>query len=204
MIKLLAPVERNFTGAEPSTICSDRHKNPSAFTCRCTLRKAPSACCTQGRAGAGDSFSPLEEQLILTLSNHAATVIARQELAAQAAQAAALKEADTLKDALLSLVSHELRSPWRRSRRQRRTSDARTPPSTTRRVTRPWPQSTSNRIRLTRLVSNLLDLSRLEAGAWRPQKDWCDMTDVVATVLDQTWSLLRPTEWRLTSPPTYR
>jgi len=133
----------------------------------------------------GGSFSALEEQLILTLSNHAATVIARQELAAQAAQAAALKEADTLKDALLSLVSHELRSPLaaiKVSASNLRGADSKLDEGLREEALAAIDIESD---RLTRLVSNLLDLSRLEAGAWRPQKDWCDITDVVATVLDR-------------------
>src|SRR5579883_975616 len=59
----------------------------------------------------GQPYSPADERLILTLANHAAVVIARDGLAQAATQAAALREADLLKDSLLSLVSHELRSP---------------------------------------------------------------------------------------------
>jgi len=59
----------------------------------------------------GRPYESREERLILTLANHAAVVIARDILAEQAAQATALREADTLKDALVSLVSHELRTP---------------------------------------------------------------------------------------------
>ena len=39
--------------------------------------------------------------------------------------------------------------------------------------------------RLSHLVSNLLDLSRIEAGAWRPSKDWCDLGEIVGTALDR-------------------
>src|SRR5262249_54785342 len=39
--------------------------------------------------------------------------------------------------------------------------------------------------RLTRLVSNLLDMSRLEAGALRPELEWASIGDVVAEVLDR-------------------
>ena len=66
--------------------------------------------CRPARAD-GKPFTEQDRHLILALANHAAVVIARQTLADEAAQAAALREADALKDALLSLVSHELRTP---------------------------------------------------------------------------------------------
>ncbi|MBI3945842.1 MAG: hypothetical protein HY321_07975, partial [Armatimonadetes bacterium] len=37
--------------------------------------------------------------------------------------------------------------------------------------------------RLNTFVGALLDISRLEAGAWQPEKDWFDLVDVVGTVL---------------------
>src|SRR5205823_3499512 len=36
-----------------------------------------------------------------------------------------------------------------------------------------------------RLVDDLLDLSRIEAGAVAPRPDWCDLTEVVARAADQ-------------------
>jgi two-component system sensor histidine kinase KdpD len=130
-------------------------------------------------------YSPLEEQLILTFSNHIAVVIAREGLANEAAKASALREADILKDSLLSLVSHELRTPL---------AAIKANASGLLQANSTWEES--NRVealqsinqeadRLTHLVSNLLDLSRLEAGAWKPQKDWCDIREVIATTLDR-------------------
>ena len=37
--------------------------------------------------------------------------------------------------------------------------------------------------RLTRLIGNLLDLSRIEAGAVHPRTDWCDLLDVISTAV---------------------
>jgi two-component system, OmpR family, sensor histidine kinase KdpD len=37
--------------------------------------------------------------------------------------------------------------------------------------------------RLTRLIGNLLDLSRIEAGAVHPRTDWCDLIDVISTAV---------------------
>ena len=133
----------------------------------------------------GRPFTEQDQQLILALANHAAVVIARQTLADEAALGAALREADTLKDALLSLVSHELRTPL---------AAIKAAASGLRSRGAVWPEAARAEAvetidveadRLTTLVSNLLDLSRLEAGAWNPSKDWCDLLEIVGTALDR-------------------
>lgn len=130
-------------------------------------------------------FSAADERLIRTLANHAAVVIARDELAAQAAQAEALREADLLKDSLLSLVSHELRTPLaaiKASATGLLQTDAVWDPKAS------WEalgRVNTEADRLSALVTNLLDLSRLEAGAWQPKKDWCDLVEIVGTALDR-------------------
>ena len=133
----------------------------------------------------GRPYSALEERLILTLANHAAVVIARDLLAAEAAQATALREADALKESLLSLVSHELRTPLASIKAS--ASGLLQPGSDwgedARREALQAIDTEANR--LGGLVSNLLDLSRLEGGAWRPRKDWCDLLEVAGTALDR-------------------
>ncbi len=133
----------------------------------------------------GRPYSALEERLILTLANHAAVVIARDLLAAEAAQATALREADVLKDSLLSLVSHELRTPLASIKAS--ASGLLQPGSD-------WGEDARREAlraidteadRLGGLVGSLLDLSRLEGGAWQPRKDWCDLLEVVGTALDR-------------------
>ncbi len=133
----------------------------------------------------GKPFSAADERLIRTLANHAAVVIARDALAAAAAQADALREADLLKDSLLSLVSHELRTPL-----------AAIKASATGLLQdgADWDRQASwetlgaintEADRLSALVTNLLDLSRLEAGAWLPRRDWCDLVEIIGTALDR-------------------
>ena len=133
----------------------------------------------------GKAYSALEARLILTLANHAAVVIARDRLAEQAAEATALREADALKDSLLSLVSHELRTPLAAIKAS--ASGLLQPDSV-------WEEEEAQEAlrainteadRLGGVVSNLLDLSRLEAGAWQPLKDWCDLAEVAGTALDR-------------------
>ena len=133
----------------------------------------------------GLPFSAIHERLILTLANHAAVVIAREDLARQAAQAEALREADALKDSLLSLVSHELRTPLATIKAS--VTGLLEPRAVWDEATRAECLHAVNREtdRLSAVVNNLLDLSRLDAGAWRPHKDWCDMAEIVGTVLDR-------------------
>ena len=130
-------------------------------------------------------FSDTERRLILTLSNHAAVVLARQTLSDQAAEADALRRADTLKDALLSMVSHELRSPL---------AAIKVAASGLRQSDAVWDSADRDAAirgidveadRLIGVVNNLLDLSRLEGGAWAPNRDWCDMAEIVGTVIGQ-------------------
>lgn len=133
----------------------------------------------------GTPYTPSERRVILTLAHHAATILAREALAEQAAQAAALREADALKEALLSLVSHELRTPLaaiKASATGLLQPDAH------------WDERSRHEAmaaidreadRLTGVVNNLLDLSRLQAGGWQPAKDWCELGDVLSTALDR-------------------
>jgi two-component system sensor histidine kinase KdpD len=130
-------------------------------------------------------YTSANVRLIRTLANHAAVVIARQELAKEAALTAALKEADLMKDSLLSLVSHELRSPLaaiKATASGMLEPDAVFPEEATREALAAIDKEAD---RMTGVVGNLLDLSRLDAGAWKPDKDWCDMSDIVGTVLDR-------------------
>ena len=112
-------------------------------------------------------------------------VIARDALAAQAAQAQALRETDLLKDSLLSLVSHELRTPLAAIKAS---ATGLLQPDAVWDLKASWETLSAINTeadRLTALVSNLLDLSRLEAGAWQPRKDWCDLVEIIGTALDR-------------------
>ena len=129
----------------------------------------------------GKPFTETERRLILTLANHAAVVIARESLAQAAAQTEALREADTLKDALLSMVSHELRSPIAAIKATATGLRGQIGES----AADDLEIINSEADRLTILVSNLLDLSRLEAGAWKPDRDWCDVGEILGTALDR-------------------
>jgi two-component system sensor histidine kinase KdpD len=114
-----------------------------------------------------------------------ALAIERTMLRRESIHAEALRESDSLKNALLGSVTHDLRTPL---------ASIKTAVTSLR---RPGGWSSegerqellesieTSTDRLNRLVGNLLDLSRLEAGIARAEKDWYLIGDVVASVLDQ-------------------
>src|SRR4051812_17216522 len=134
-----------------------------------------------GRPGTGP-FRAEDEQLLTTFVAQAALALQRARLSEEAAQAAALARSDELKSALLAAVSHDLRTPLA-SIKASATSllddsiewDARTRHDFLTAID----EETD---RLTLMVSNLLDLTRIEGGALRPQKDWYDVDELIADV----------------------
>jgi two-component system sensor histidine kinase KdpD len=103
----------------------------------------------------------------------------RERVAERAAETEAARRADVARRAILHTISHDLRSPL-------------TAITTAASAMRGRGVSESERLelieaieaesgRLARLVDDLLDLSRIEAGAVAPQADWCDLHDVVSS-----------------------
>jgi len=100
-----------------------------------------------------------------------------------------LKELNRMKSELLSNVSHELRSPL--------TSIKGTISSLLQKDITLSDEDTDMLLtgvseetdRLISLVTNLLNMSRLEAGAWDPDKESCYIQDIINEVLErQKWS----------------
>lgn len=151
---------------------------------------APEASAEAVHAGEGEqqaSGAPDGRQAVIfaAVCDQIALALDHAALAREAAHVAALRESDRLKDILLGSVTHDLRTPLA-SIKAVTTSllqeDVEWTPQERRELVESMDASAN---RLNRLVGNLLDLSRLEAGVARPEFDWCLMSDVVATVLDR-------------------
>ncbi|MEX2314400.1 MAG: ATP-binding protein, partial [Thermomicrobiales bacterium] len=124
-------------------------------------------------------FTPETRQLLATFANQAALAIERVRLIDQATQAAVLQRSDELKSALLSAVSHDLRTPLaaiKASATSLLQSDVEWSVEDTRDLLQAIDEETD---RLTRIVGNLLDLSRIEAGVLRPERAWCDLGELI-------------------------
>jgi two-component system, OmpR family, sensor histidine kinase KdpD len=125
-----------------------------------------------------------DARLLAAFAAQAAAAHEREELADRAAQAAVVAEADRTRSALLAAVSHDLRSPLAsakasitslRSRRVQWTNAARDELLAT---------ADESLDRLTRLIENLLDMSRLEAGALGVSLAPVALDELVPLVLD--------------------
>jgi two-component system sensor histidine kinase KdpD len=107
----------------------------------------------------------------------------RERVATRSAEAEATRRADVAKTALLHAISHDLRSPLTAIATAASGLRSASLPREDREALIDAIEVESDR--LARLVDDLLDLSRIQAGAVNPRTDWCDLSDVVARAADQ-------------------
>jgi two-component system sensor histidine kinase KdpD len=132
----------------------------------------------------GTILGESEKNIINSIINHAGVVLHRDKLLQIQTQAKALAEVDRLKTALLSMVSHDFRSPL---------SSIKASVGSMMQANSTIDAETQNQLlqgvdqeadRLNKMVGNILDLSRLEANAWAPKKELTTVTELVGSVLD--------------------
>lgn len=124
------------------------------------------------------------KNIIDSVINHAGVVLHRDKLLKIQSEAKALAEVDRLKTALLSMVSHDFRSPLtsiKASVGSLMQSNNNVDQETQSQLLQAVDQETD---RLNRMVGNILDLSRLEAQAWVPKKELTTVTELIGSVLD--------------------
>ncbi len=116
----------------------------------------------------------------------AAVAIERSRLVAAERDAEGLRRSDELKTALLHGVSHEFRTPLTAIRTAAHALDDPATPGRDESLA----VLRSETDRLDRLVGNLLDLSRLEAGALTAHMDWCAPAEIAAGAVEAAEPLL--------------
>ena len=114
----------------------------------------------------------------------------RERAAARGAEAEATRQADAAKTVILHAVSHDLRSPLTAIRTA--AAGLREDETTAEDRSALIEAIEQEADRLTRLISNLLDLSRIEAGAVHPRTDWCDLLDVISTTVSNVREIHEP------------
>ncbi|RAG81385.1 histidine kinase [Streptacidiphilus pinicola] len=136
----------------------------------------------------GRPLPAADRRVLAAFAAHVAVALERARLAEAAAEIEPVKAADRLRTALLAAVSHDLRTPLAvalASVSSLRSDDVEFSPEDQRELLGTAEVSLE---RLTRLVENLLDMSRLQAGALSLQLHPNALEDVVATALDSLGS----------------
>jgi two-component system sensor histidine kinase KdpD len=132
------------------------------------------------------AWRPIEPErlhLLETLAGLIALAVERVQLAAEAARIRVQMETEKLRSSLLSAVSHDLRTPLSVVTGAASTlldgSDT-IEPALRRELLK---SILGEAAHLNRLVANLLDMTRLEAGALEVNKQWQSVEEIVGTAL---------------------
>ncbi len=121
----------------------------------------------------------IQVRIVPALEALLAAALERDALMADAVETAALRRSDVIKTALLRSVSHDLRSPLTAILAS--AEALRIDPSEREELTA---AITEEATRLSRLIDNLLDLSRLEADAAEPRPEWSSIEEVLGAAIE--------------------
>ncbi len=127
----------------------------------------------------GARFSDDDREMLITFANDAAIAIERAQLREQAVRTTLLEEVDRLRHALMGAVSHDLRTPLATIKLASSTLVTRAHQLTHEDAHELHELIEIESDRLTRLVSNLLDMTRIEAGVLEVHRT---ATDVLALI----------------------
>jgi two-component system sensor histidine kinase KdpD len=125
----------------------------------------------------------LQERIVPALEALLSAALEREGLLGGVVETASLRRADTVKTALLRAVSHDLRSPLTAISAAGEAVGSRSISASEREELAAVIQEEARR--LSRLVDNLLDLSRLEAGAAEPRRDWASVDEMIRAALGE-------------------
>lgn len=135
-----------------------------------------------GVCGIEHTGAPLDaagERALAAILDQTAIAIDRARLSKTSIEQAAKLEGERYRDALLSSISHDLRTPLATitgAVTSLRQFGEKMEPESRDDLLQSIEQESE---RLSRFVANLLDMSRIEAGMLRLKRDWVDVADVV-------------------------
>ncbi len=138
----------------------------------------------------GPILSPDQRRLLDALSDQAALAIERINLVADVDRTRLAAETERLRNALLTSISHDLRTPLASIlgsatslRTYRKSLDEKSQDELTAVI-----QEEAER--LNRFIANLLDMTRLESGAVQSRNETVDIGDVVGSALQRATAVL--------------
>ena len=129
------------------------------------------------------ALSTVQRRLLQAFASQGALALERASLSRADSRSKLLEESDRFKSSLLSSVSHELRSPL---------ATIKAAASSLRGGEVSWESTARAELlaaideeadHLNILVGNLLDMSRIESGALRPQRHWNVLSEIVESVI---------------------
>ncbi|MDR3417859.1 MAG: sensor histidine kinase KdpD [Nevskia sp.] len=135
------------------------------------------------RAAGNFLLTPLERRLLDALGDLAAIAIERIRLAKDVDQARMLAETEKLRSALLTSISHDLRTPLALIIGAVSSLKSYGPLYDEATRTEMLNTAIDEAERLNRYVANLLDMTQLDAGALKPKREPCDLHDLVGAAL---------------------
>ncbi|MCP4363310.1 MAG: sensor histidine kinase KdpD [Chloroflexi bacterium] len=142
-----------------------------------------------------------QQRLLETFASQAAVAIERVQLDEQAQQTQLLREKEKLQTALLNSISHDLRTPLASITgvlsSLRDDTEAYLDPATQRELVE---NAYEEADRMNRLVANLLDMTRLQAGGMKVVREPCDVQDVVGVALAELSNKLQDRSVTITVP----
>ncbi|HEY4200739.1 MAG TPA: sensor histidine kinase KdpD [Devosiaceae bacterium] len=133
----------------------------------------------------GPLLTPEEQRLLDALADQAAIAIERIQLVADVDRAKLAAEADRLRSALLTSISHDLKTPL---------AAIMGAAGTLREYSAELPEGDKTELlstvvdeseRLNRFIANLLDMTRIESGAMMPNSGYHYPGDIVGTALQR-------------------
>lgn len=130
------------------------------------------------RLGAA-GLSAEDERVVEALIDQTTVAIERTLLAGDAAKAEAMAESERLRSALLSSISHDLRTPLATilgAVTSLRSLGSQMPKESRTELLSAIEEETR---RLSQFVTNLLDMTRLEAPNLEIKRDWVDLADII-------------------------
>lgn len=136
-------------------------------------------------------LNPAERQMLQTFATQTALALERATFLQAETRAQVLEESDRMKSALLSSVSHELRTPLatiKASVTSLLSGEVSWEDLAVRHELLSVVDEESDH--LNRLVGNLLDMSRLEAGALKPDRQWNVLVEIVDAAIDRMHRVL--------------
>ncbi|WP_448191101.1 DUF4118 domain-containing protein [Azospirillum sp. sgz301742] len=138
----------------------------------------------------GTALDTDQRRLLDALLDQAALAIERVMLAEDVERARLAAEAERLRTALLTSISHDLRTPLASilgSATSLNSYGAMLDEAARRELTATIQEEAE---RLNRFIANLLDMTRLESGAVRPRTGPVDLAEVVGTALERAGRIL--------------